>query len=1232
MPSVYSKTRPSTIQPFPVLQADFEFPTDKHLLITTPSRILSWDASGIHKIFKSSRSGIAAATESKDGSGILAIADKHVVILHDTQHGKEKSWGLSAPEDEVRHLEYTKDSKSLFLTTAATNAIQCYSTQAQQLLSPPQTLASPAVALAVSATGHLMISAQGSPPVVFLKDLTKNSTATLLKPQASTSGITIAAFHPERANIFLLAFDDGTLAVFDASLLKRGNAEGKYNDQSHAGKAEIGRKKQLHRPMHFKNEGRSRAISGAAFLPGNKLKTVTVGIDGRSPLTCVSVSGSTPPERGISTARKNRSSLQSGLSGHLIAVGGQDGSVRLYDLLGLLQGHKELGTDGERIISVEWVNGASPKGLLSGVPVDERAVQLRSSIAKSPAKATQGSIHKNSTPKHLSVHPALRPSTTNPIASTSMQTRRFTVHPDEAMGDSTVRHTPSTHNRYMVSAEAGEYLDLFSPVNPFLAEKSRANRDQSFSPSRIRPRISSKTFAQDMSKSKPESARKVFAQMPVINPELDSHATSSGSVNTSIKRNLALRPAHSMARNSPLKAERRRLNSASVRKRPTYQTDTTETVDASVVANAKLLRELRQMGARTASIQASGKTKGKASKDVSSRTEPKELSRPPAPVSATVVDPPLPETQGNVQVYGSGGRWPTDSIDEPSWSEEQQDDIWITSDEERNKSSRRVYGIERPAARQTSRSRMGSDGTFGYDQGVFGGVIVTDDFLDTLNIRNNVNMKSTVTAIYDIGCFVGAIAAFVFGDYFGRKKTILIGTTIMSIGAILQCTAYGVPHMIVGRIVAGIGNGMNTATAPPWQSETSQAAWRGKLIVIELIMNIAGFSLSNWVTFGFSFLPGGVAWRVPLALQFIFIFILYATVPWLPESPRWLVMKGRFDEAEQILADLEGTEKEDPYIQTQLSEIKFAADYERDHAVRIRDLVRGKKGDQAGTCTMRRLILGMGAQFMQQFSGINVTSYYLPTVLIESVGFSNTMARLLAAVNSVSYLLFSTIGIPNVERWGRRKMLMYAAAGQCFCYLIITVMIRYNELPGYAHQAEVAKASVAFFFLYYVFFGIGFQGVPWLYPAEINSLSMKNKGAALGTATNWMCNFIVVEITPIGISSLGWKFYIIWTVFNGAFVPLVYLFYPETAGRTLEDIDRYFMDHDNIFVFKDKVATSAKRPAEYIENEENQVRRHSSVNARAASMAVARYGDRMSVNEQGDNHDTKEKEAHKEEV
>lgn len=103
-----------------------------------------------------------------------------------------------------------------------------------------------------------------------------------------------------------------------------------------------------------------------------------------------------------------------------------------------------------------------------------------------------------------------------------------------------------------------------------------------------------------------------------------------------------------------------------------------------------------------------------------------------------------------------------------------------------------------------------------------------------------------MTAIYDIGCFVGAISACWFGEKYGRKKTVLMGTSIMLVGAILQFTSFSVPQMITGRIVGGIGNGLNTATAPVWQTETSQVKWRGKLVVIELITNIAGFSLSNW--------------------------------------------------------------------------------------------------------------------------------------------------------------------------------------------------------------------------------------------------------------------------------------------------------------------------------------------------------------------------------------------------
>ncbi|ATZ53288.1 Bchex4 [Botrytis cinerea B05.10] len=473
---------------------------------------------------------------------------------------------------------------------------------------------------------------------------------------------------------------------------------------------------------------------------------------------------------------------------------------------------------------------------------------------------------------------------------------------------------------------------------------------------------------------------------------------------------------------------------------------------------------------------------------------------------------------------------------------------------------------------------------FGYDQGVFGGVIVTEDFLNTLNLNGKTALVGTITALYDIGCFVGAIAAVIFGERLGRKKSILWGTSIMTIGAILQIAAFDVPTMITGRIIAGIGNGMNTSTAPVWQSETSKASLRGKLVVIEMILNIAGFSLSNWVTYGFSFLSGPVTWRFPLAFQLIFIIILFVTVPWLPESPRWLIAHGKIDEGRQIIADLEDLDITDDRVSSDVNDIIYAVEYEEAHGVSWFDLLRGRTGE-AGTSTIRRLVLGCGTQAMQQLSGINVTSYYLPTVLISSVGLSNTLARLLAACNSVSYLAASLLAIPNVERWGRRNLMIYAAAGQAICYLLITVLLRFNELEGYAHQKEVASASVAFFFVYYLFFGFGWQGVPWLYPTEINSLAMRTKGAALGTATNWIFNFMVVEITPIGIESLRWKFYIIWTIFNASFVPIVYFFYPETSDRTLEDIDRLFRENGSILVFKDADAISRKRPARYFEAE-----------------------------------------------
>jgi sugar porter (SP) family MFS transporter len=406
-----------------------------------------------------------------------------------------------------------------------------------------------------------------------------------------------------------------------------------------------------------------------------------------------------------------------------------------------------------------------------------------------------------------------------------------------------------------------------------------------------------------------------------------------------------------------------------------------------------------------------------------------------------------------------------------------------------------------------------------------------------------------------------------------------------------------------------IGNGINTATAPVWQTETSPMKWRGKLVVLELMMTIFGFMVVNWVNYGLSFAGGALAWRLPLALQLVFILVLFLTTPWLPESPRWLLSHGYEKEALAILADLEKKSPDDPVVIAEHGEIIYSIEYERSNAVRWRDLLLGRAN--TGTKTIRRLLLGVATQAFQQFGGINILGYYLPTLLQQSVGMSETMARLIAAVSAVVYFIASGVAAPLVERFGRRQMMLSSTGIQFVCFFIITILLYYSQKPGYSgSQTTLASASVVFFFLYYVGFGLGMLGIPWLYPTEINSLPMRTKGAALATMTNWITNFAVVEVTPIGLQNLGWKFYIVWTVTNAVFLPAIYLFFPETgqshpspmlrillmhvlllADRTLEDVDAYYRENPSLIVIKDKDAVSRKRPLKYIEAAERDVLR-----------------------------------------
>ncbi|KAL7757110.1 hypothetical protein ACKLNR_014103 [Fusarium oxysporum f. sp. zingiberi] len=435
---------------------------------------------------------------------------------------------------------------------------------------------------------------------------------------------------------------------------------------------------------------------------------------------------------------------------------------------------------------------------------------------------------------------------------------------------------------------------------------------------------------------------------------------------------------------------------------------------------------------------------------------------------------------------------------------------------------------------------------FGYDQGVFGAFLGNVSFIETFN-NPDPTLQGQITATYDLGCFAGAIFAMWFGDRIGRKLTIAWGCAILVAGAVMQTAAYHVPVMIIGRFIAGVGNGMNTTAIPVWQSETADPRHRGRFMVLQLGLNQVGNVMAQWLNYGMSHIPtNSVSWRFPLAFQCFFAVLTVMFLPWLPDSPRWLAMRGRHEEAYTILKRLGGSnrpeEETKELYDVMMNNLRHEAEVPK---FRVKSLLHNDRLQ-----TTRRMLLGAGTQFMQQFGGINIINYYLP-VVFASLGVNRNLSLILGACNAINLLCSTFVGALYIESLGRKKMMVYGAAVQAFCFALVSTGLAINTKQWQA-------VAVTFIFGYYTTFGLSWIAVPWLYPAEVNTQQMRIVGAGIATATNWISNYVVVLVTPVGINNIQWKYYLIYAVLNAAFVVVVQIFYVETAKLSLEEIDNLF--------------------------------------------------------------------------
>ncbi|GAD94727.1 hexose carrier protein [Paecilomyces variotii No. 5] len=432
---------------------------------------------------------------------------------------------------------------------------------------------------------------------------------------------------------------------------------------------------------------------------------------------------------------------------------------------------------------------------------------------------------------------------------------------------------------------------------------------------------------------------------------------------------------------------------------------------------------------------------------------------------------------------------------------------------------------------------------FGYDQGVMGGVITTPTFIRQFHNPDAVD-QGLITGLYDLGCLVGSIATFFLSEPIGRKKSMYIGVGIQIVGTILQVTAKTIGHLIVGRIITGIGVGIMTAVVPTWQSEVSPARNRGQLLTIQAACIIFGYAVSCWISLGASYTTSSFQWTGPIALQILFSLYIAIALPFLVESPRWLANHKSIDEAVAVISRLRGKPSSDPEILQVRYEIERALEEEKSNS--WLDLFK-----PTGEQNLRRIVLGVVGLYMQQIGGINSISYYLPVILEEYISLDLHLSHILTGVAAVQYFIFSVFPIWFIERINRRTIMIWGAIAQATIMVIASVGLALNTTSS-------LKMTAAMYFLFYDAFAMSYLNVPWMYAPEINSLRMRVKGGAAASASNWLFNGIVVTVTPVGLQNLGWKFYMIFVALNISFVPIVYFCYPETRGLSLEQIDHIF--------------------------------------------------------------------------
>ena len=418
---------------------------------------------------------------------------------------------------------------------------------------------------------------------------------------------------------------------------------------------------------------------------------------------------------------------------------------------------------------------------------------------------------------------------------------------------------------------------------------------------------------------------------------------------------------------------------------------------------------------------------------------------------------------------------------------------------------------------------------FGFDTAVINGVLL---LLRREFALSNLQTEIAASSLL-LGCLLGAAAASMIGDRYGRRKSLVAAALLFAFSSIGAALASTVTIFAVARLIGGLAIGLASVLTPVYIAEISPSKNRGTLVSLNqlaIVIGILSAYLVNWRVARF----GESSWRWMLAvaalpsIAFLFGLLL------IPESPRWLISIGDHNQGERVLARM------------------FGEEMAKEEVEAVEQAVAGEEGSWREVLSpnmRKRLAIGMLLALFSQITGINTVLYYGSIIVSEHFpGQSTSIALIANVIIGTVNVLFTIVAMIFLDRWGRRAILMIASGGMAVALTLLVIGFNVGVSP---------LLMLASILLYVAFFSLGMGPGPWLIISEIFPTKVRGRAASIATSTLWSGTLLVTFtfLTLVKILNL-WGTFALFGALSAFCCIFVWKMVPETKGRTLEQIQQ----------------------------------------------------------------------------